>query len=99
MEEKEITVTWKKRAKNSLQKIYDFIAVDSPEKADKFIDKVIDFGDSLKIFPEKYPVCRRKSYAKRKYRCVTFDNTYVFVYKVVKKQLVIYNVIHGKRLG
>ena len=59
---------------------------------------MLEFGDSLSFFPDKYPLCRFAKLAKRHLRCAVFENTYLFVYKVEKSRLVIYNVIHGRAL-
>lgn len=69
-----------------------------PETAEQYVLSMMDFAHSLTLFPGKYPLCRFPKFAKRYLRCAVFDHTYVFIYKVVKHQLIIYNVIHGKRL-
>ena len=89
----------KPKAQNSINEIISYIALQGyPDNALRFTERIDEFIDTLGVFSEKYPVCRKLSYAKRKYRCATFEKTYIFIYKVVKKQLVIYNVIHCKRL-
>jgi plasmid stabilization system protein ParE len=65
-----------------------------PETAYKFNDELYDFGNSLVHFPEKYPFCRKPLLFKRKYRCAVFKKNYIFIYRVFKTKLVIYNVIH-----
>ena len=40
-----------------------------PITAEKFIQQLFDFGESLADFPEKYPVCRKEVWAKRGLRC------------------------------
>lgn len=100
MEEEKAEVVFTARARKSISNISMYIEEEGyHETAEKFAEKLFDFGNSLGIFPEKYPICRHEPYAKRKYRCVTFKKYYVFVHKLVKDQLIIYNVIHGKRLG
>ncbi|MFH1322117.1 MAG: type II toxin-antitoxin system RelE/ParE family toxin [Bacteroidota bacterium] len=99
MEETAISVEeleWKEKAEVSLQNIYLYIYQDSPVNAMKYFKKLIDFGNSLIILPDKYPICKQKSLARRKMRCAVFDKTYIFVYKVVRNILIIYNIIHGK---
>ncbi len=92
-------IKWTKKAESSIIKITDYISEQGyPERAKKFYFKLEDFGYSLGIFPEKYAICRHSYYARRKYRCAVFKKNYVFIYKVVKKQVVIYNVIHSMRL-
>ena len=43
-----------------------------PETAESFVQELYDFGDSLASFPGKYPVCRKKPWAKRNLRCAVF---------------------------
>ncbi|OFX45839.1 MAG: hypothetical protein A2046_09175 [Bacteroidetes bacterium GWA2_30_7] len=98
MDSQKTVVIWKTKAEKSLQGIYDFIANDSILYAEKFVNKLIDFGHNLNLFPDKYPICRQQKFLKRSYHCAVFENNYLFVYKVVRKQLIIYNIIHCKRL-
>lgn len=98
MEEEEIKVKWSKRANNSLQSIYDFISDDSIVNADKLLDRMVDFGYALNDFPNKYPLCRFKRFIKQNLRCAVFEHNYIFAYKVVKNELLIYTIAHTKRL-
>ena len=98
MAEEKIRVNWRKRANNSLQSIYNFVADDSIQNADRLIDRMTNFGYSLNNFPDKYPPCRFKQFAKRNLRCATFEHNYILVYKIVKSELLIYTVAHTKRL-
>ena len=73
MEKKEYKVIFLKRAEKSINSIFLYIVEKAClETAEKFIDELYNFGESLAIFPEKYPICRHISYAKRKYRCAGF---------------------------
>ncbi len=65
-----------------------------PITAEKFIQHLFDFGESLGDFPDKYPVCRKKAWAKRNLRCAVFRKNYVFIYKLFNDELVILNVVH-----
>ena len=96
MEKTKPEVIFRPKASDSIDKITIYIATKGyPERAEKFAEKLISFGNSLDILPEKYPVCRQKSLAKRKMRCAVFKKNYIFVHKVVKNTLYIYNVIHA----
>jgi len=98
MAEEKIRVKWSKRANNSLQSIYNFISQDSIENADRLIDRMVDFGYSLNDFPNKYPLCRFQRFIKHNLRCVVFEHNYIFAYKIVKSELLIYTIAHTKRL-
>ena len=97
MEQKK-KVKFRKEASESIAKIANYI-VDKgyPKTSKKFTDKLYEFGHSLNIFPDKYPLCRNAKLAKRNLRCAVFKD-YAFIYKVVHRNLVLYNVIHGKRM-
>lgn len=56
--EQEIRLIWKKRSQNSIRKIFEYIAEHNPQNAAEFIKRMIQFGQSLTILPEKYAPCR-----------------------------------------
>ena len=95
MEQRENNVIWKPKAEKSVQSIYNYIYEESPVNAEKFINKLINFGNNLGYLPCIYPICRHKQLAKRKMHCAVFKKNYIFVYKVIKNTLYIYNVIHA----
>lgn len=91
-------VVFSPKASDSIDKLVIYIEQNGfPITADKFADKIYKFGYSLSVFPNKYPICRFPKLAKRNYRCAVFESNYIFIYKVIRKQLVVFNVIHGKR--
>jgi len=99
MESRKLPVVYKPQADSQIFKIMLYISEQGyPERAVKFADKLYDFGNTFGIFAGKYPVCKRKSWAKRKWHCAVYGN-YVFAYKVVKNQVVIFSIVHGKRLN
>jgi plasmid stabilization system protein ParE len=69
-----------------------------PDNAIKFANELFDFGQSLADFPEKYPVCRKKNWAKRNLRCAIFKKDYIFIYRVSQNELIIYNVVHTRTI-
>ncbi len=92
-------VIFGKRARTGIAKATLFIDEKGyPETAIAFAARLIQFGFSLNAFPDKYPLCRFERYIKGHYRCAVFESNHVFVYKLVKNQLRIYNIIHTKRL-
>lgn len=95
METKEIITIYAPKAKNSIGKIAAYINEKGyPETAEKFTEKLYDFGFTLNIYPDKYPYCKHSQLSKRNMRCAVFHKNYIFVYKLVKNTLVIYNIIH-----
>lgn len=50
------TVIWSKDSIVSIQLIYDFIYVKSPQNAEMVVDTLFEIGEKLSIFPEKNPI-------------------------------------------
>jgi toxin ParE1/3/4 len=40
----------------SIQDIYDYIYLESPQNAEIVIDALFDLGDQLNLFPERNPI-------------------------------------------
>ena len=98
MEKRKFEVIYEPKAEQSIFKISIYIAKKGyKETAVKFTNILYDFGDSLTLFPEKYPVCKKSILAKRKLRCAIFKKNYIFIYKIIKNELIIFNVIHSSR--
>lgn len=70
-----------------------------PANAYLFYVRVLKFAESLTLFPEKYPFCRKLKLVKNKYRCVPFEEEYVFVYCLKANKLIIKRFVKAKRLG
>jgi plasmid stabilization system protein ParE len=99
LEKSKPAVVFLPKAEKSIFKIFCYIAEKGhPERAEKFYNQLYEFGYSLNNFPDKYALCRHAVYKKKNLHCAVFEHNYIFVYKVVKTQLVIFNIIHGKRL-
>jgi len=94
-----IEVVWKPIAIISLQGIYDYIWERSPQNAEKFVDQLIDFGDTLGDFPDKYAVCRHQKLKDKNFRCAVYKKNWVFIYKVIFEKVIIYNIIHAKSIS
>ncbi|MCD4736236.1 MAG: type II toxin-antitoxin system RelE/ParE family toxin [Bacteroidales bacterium] len=93
-------VIFKKTAAEDILYIALYISADGyPDTAKEFAAKLYKFGDTLAIFPLKYPLCNHKRLSVRNYRCAVFSRNYMFIYKISKKKVVIYNIVHVKRLG
>jgi hypothetical protein len=54
-----------------------------------------EFSRSLAVLPLKYPVCKQPKLAKHNLHYAVYHKNYIFVYKIVKKQVVVYNIIHA----
>jgi plasmid stabilization system protein ParE len=81
MEKKKFKVIYEPKAEQSIFRISVYISEKGyKETAVKFTDRLYNFGDSLALFPEKYPVCKKPLLAKRKLRCAVFKKNYIFIY-------------------
>jgi len=100
MAKREIKIIYKKRAADSISKIAFYIERKGyPITANRFTSELYKFGNSLAVFPDKYPVCRKGVWAKRNLRCAVFKKNYVFIYKLVNDELVIFNVVHVRTIA
>jgi plasmid stabilization system protein ParE len=94
-ERKKVSVVLNPKAEQSIVDISIYIADKGhPETALEFKDSLYEFADSLSLFPLKYPICKHPALAKRNFHCAVFHKNYIFVYKLVKKQIHIYNILH-----
>jgi plasmid stabilization system protein ParE len=98
MAEKKNSLIWRTTALNALEDIYFYIAENNPGNAAAFIERMLDFGESLVLLPEKFKLCRFKKYAKRGYHCAVFEKNYMFVYSIKAHKVYIYMIHHVSRL-
>ncbi len=78
MGKRAIKITYKKRAAISINKFGVYIEGRGyPITARKFIVELYEFGNTLADFPEKYQICRKKTWAKRNLRCAPFKKNYI----------------------
>ena len=90
-------IIWQAKAKRSLLFIEKYIATDKPESAVKFVDSMVEFGNSLGSF-HSYVKCRHKEYAAKGLGCINFEKNYIFFYKATATKLFIVDIIHASRL-
>lgn len=50
------TVIWSEDAIDSIQNIYDYIHLKSPQNAEMVIDTLFEIGEKLSVFPERNPI-------------------------------------------
>jgi plasmid stabilization system protein ParE len=98
MEQRSIQVIWQKRAENALSRFHQYIAKNNPQNARQFIDRMVDFGETLGDFPDKFPISRFPRFADRNYHSAVFEHDFIFFYRVKGKKLFICNVIRTSRL-
>ena len=97
--EQRITVVFTKRAATNIAYTAWYIVEKGyPDTAQNYLERLYAFGRSLANFPDKYPLSNNPVYRKHSMHCAVFEHTYVFIYKLVENRLIIYSVIHCKRL-
>lgn len=90
-------VIYTQYAVHSIKAIGTYITLKGyPDTAQKFILQLFDFGNTLSIFPEKYPVSHFKTLSTRGLRVATFRKNYVFIYKIDGQKVIVYNVVNTK---
>jgi hypothetical protein len=70
-----------------------------PLTADKYIDKMLAFADSIAKVPNAYSICKYPKWQLKNLQCATFDKAWVFAFKIIKQQIVIYHIKNGKLLN
>lgn len=81
------------RAQSDLIEIWSFIAEDSPEAADRTIDRIMDGIDQLLVYPE---AGRARPEFLSDLRCLVLGNYQVF-YQIIPDAIEIFRVLHGAR--
>ncbi len=88
-------VVWSKESLRQLIEIEQFISRDSPDRAVKFINKLIDRGEKVKDYPYKGRIVPEFSINEIR---EVFEKTYRIVYKISKDQIEILTVFEGHQL-
>ncbi len=88
-------VIWSRESLRQLIEIEKFISKDSPERAIKFIDRLIDRGEKVKEYPYKGRIV--PEFSLNEIREV-FVKTYRIVYKISEDQIEILTVFEGHQL-
>jgi len=88
-------VEWTAEALDRLVEIEEFIAVDNPERARKFVDRLIEKGESLNQFPERGRIVAEFSMPKIR---EIIENNYRIVYRIKPSEVEILTVFEGHQL-
>ena len=88
-------VVWTLRARYRLQQILEHIAEDQPENAERFVDRLIERGDSVGEQPRRGRMV--PEYQDKTIREV-FEGNYRIIYKILPERVDILTVRHGSRL-
>ncbi len=85
-----------RRAQRDLIEIRDYVALDNPRASIRLIDELLEKVESLAEFPEIGVIPRDKNLIDRGYRTL-IERDYLIFYKVFKRQVRVYRIIHGRR--
>ena len=88
-------VIWTKESFKRLTEIEDYIAKDNPDRAIRFINKLIKRGESISIFPTKGRIVPEFSVPEIR---EIFEQNYRIVYRITKTRIEILTVFEGHRL-
>lgn len=87
---------WHSDALQTLHESFNYIKEQSPQNARLVIEQLLEFGDQLGLFPDKFPLCRKSVLRRKKLHCVTYLS-HTFIYGVKKNELLIFNVVHASQ--
>jgi toxin ParE1/3/4 len=81
-------------ARRELEEIGDFIAEDSPARADSFVLELLERCEGLANYAERYPVAT--TWRGREIRRCPYGR-YLILYSLVEGDLEINHIVHGAR--
>lgn len=85
-----------RRAQIDLLEIQDYIARDNPAAAGELVEAILDLISSLEELPERGRIPRDAVLKASRYRYLRHGEYLVF-YKVLRSQVRVYRVLHGRR--
>ena len=85
-----------RRAQNDLIEIHRYVERDKPAAADRLVTRLLDAIESLERFPDR-GLAPRDERLRRLGLRVLVEGDYLVFYKVLRTQIRVYRVIHGKR--
>ena len=86
-----------KSARDDIEEIWQYIALDNIKTATKFIDKIERAIFSLETFPERNPLIPEYEILKIDYRQLVYKN-YRIIYRISENVVYILRVLHAYRL-
>jgi plasmid stabilization system protein ParE len=83
-------------ARADIADIYNYISLDNPNAALRVTEEIMDKIDTLAEFPERCPMVPDNVLARQGYRMLIIES-YIAFFKVLKADVLVYRVLHGKR--
>ena len=91
-------VNWTANALLMVSDIFDYLENVSGEAfASGYVDDLLEFGNRLSVKSEHFSYCRNAVLQAKKYRCATFRNSYILIYKEDEHEVNLLAVIHERR--
>lgn len=84
-------------AEADIEEIWDYIAVDSSEAADRFVAELERQVEALTSFPERCPLIPENEQLGTRYRHHLYGN-YRTIFRIAGTNVFVLRVIHGARL-
>jgi toxin ParE1/3/4 len=85
-----------RRAEKDLAEIARYVARDSPDNAARLVDALFDTIEGLSQFPARGATPRDPRLRQHGYRFLA-EGAYLIFYKVLRSEIRVYRVVHGKR--
>ena len=85
------------RFRSSLIEIWDYIAQDSVQNADKFIYDLKSVMNRIEKYPEANPVFRPLAGKRKLYRVRIYKKNYLIIYKLLKYKLIYVRLVYSRR--
>ena len=80
-------IVWSKKAANSLESYLDFIAMDKPETAEKWAERVFKKIESILQYPNIGKELKPSGKPSRK--SIVIEKNYLAIYKIIKDRCLI----------
>ena len=90
-------VVWSRNSQQSLDDVASYIALDSVFHAERVRKEILLLGNGLSLNPYKFQECIELPTKNNVYRKATYARNYKIIYKIVRQQIWILDVFHGKR--
>jgi plasmid stabilization system protein ParE len=90
-------VRYTKSAEHDVEEIWEFISLDNPESATRFILEMEEQIGKLEHFPERCPFIRENEILGTRYRHFLFGN-YRAIYRVSDRTVHVLRIVHSARL-
>ncbi|MBA5628946.1 type II toxin-antitoxin system RelE/ParE family toxin [Moheibacter lacus] len=89
-----LKVEWREKAIEELQAIYDYIYFRSPQNAENVVNTILDLGNSLGDFPNKFPI---EPILNQEHTRFFTQWSYKIIYRVESERIIILRVFDSRQ--